>query len=263
MTKEKNKMTLLQIIFISSFLTYSCAPTITYEHSSYKNTSVEMEPIFERNYELGASNKVNVGEALIKVKKYRSVSYTSGLMRATNDFIIGGFGGFSEDEDITINNTVKIYHPPNNLPDKGNDYVQLSLTTKIGKKEHTLSFLVDKDGYPYQLGKLLPGKRSNNYDIPLDITPAETRFMHVSENEKHLTYLNYEILYSGVLDQTIRFNYREFTSNDIARPAFYQELYYDKGQEFIQFKDTKIKILNISNENIDFIVIEDGFFGEE
>ena len=65
-----------------------------------------------------------------------------------------------------------------------------------------------------------------------------------------------ELLYNGKTKDNIRILYREF-SGDLARPAFSQELMYDLSESrVIGFKDIRIKIIEATNTNIKYEVIE-------
>jgi len=67
-----------------------------------------------------------------------------------------------------------------------------------------------------------------------------------------------ELIYTGKTDNIIRISYREYI-NDMARPAFSQELRYDlnEGNE-ITFKTLKMKVLEATNTKITVQVIDDG-----
>lgn len=64
-----------------------------------------------------------------------------------------------------------------------------------------------------------------------------------------------EILYSGGGKGSVQLQYREYM-NDLARPAFSQELSYDlsDGTE-IGFKGARIRILNISNVGLRYVIV--------
>lgn len=66
-----------------------------------------------------------------------------------------------------------------------------------------------------------------------------------------------ELIYSGQVGDVVKFSYREFIG-DIARPSFYQELEYDVSKNnVIGFKGLRLKILETSNTEIKYEVIED------
>lgn len=67
-----------------------------------------------------------------------------------------------------------------------------------------------------------------------------------------------QIIYSGLLGNTVKAVYREF-SNDYARPAFSQELQYNLDEsKLISYKSIRIEILKATNSLIEYRVVEDG-----
>ncbi len=70
--------------------------------------------------------------------------------------------------------------------------------------------------------------------------------------------ISFEIIYTGKNDISLNFTYREFTAEDLARPAFFQNLTYQANAKQIRFKDFVIQIHNVSNEQITYTIIEDG-----
>ena len=64
-------------------------------------------------------------------------------------------------------------------------------------------------------------------------------------------------IYNGKAGNIIKFTYREFI-NDMARPAFTQELQYDLSEgKTIGFKGMRIDILNASNIEIEYTVLSE------
>lgn len=67
-----------------------------------------------------------------------------------------------------------------------------------------------------------------------------------------------EIIYSGVTGNTLRATYREYVDN-LARPAFAQELQYDLSQsKEITFRSVRIEVLEATNSGIRYRVVTDG-----
>ena len=65
-----------------------------------------------------------------------------------------------------------------------------------------------------------------------------------------------ELIYNGRIGDSVRFLYREF-AQDIARPAFSQEVQYDLRQsDEVGFKDVRIRILDATNTQLDYVVLE-------
>jgi hypothetical protein len=67
-----------------------------------------------------------------------------------------------------------------------------------------------------------------------------------------------EIIYSGISGTTLNAIYREYV-NDLARPAFTQQLQYEvsKGRE-IAFRTIRFEVLNATNSELEVRVISDG-----
>lgn len=64
-----------------------------------------------------------------------------------------------------------------------------------------------------------------------------------------------ELIYSGRSGTTISLTYREF-SDDMARPAFSQELRYDIGAEpEVGFRGARIRIIEASNTSLKYLII--------
>lgn len=67
-----------------------------------------------------------------------------------------------------------------------------------------------------------------------------------------------ELVYSGLSQNTIRIAYREY-KDDLARPAFYQELTYDLNESrTILFRTISLEIIEATNSYLKYRVIDDG-----
>ena len=66
-----------------------------------------------------------------------------------------------------------------------------------------------------------------------------------------------EIIYSGIAGNTMRAVYREYV-NDLARPAFTQELQYDLSQsKSFNYKSVSVDVLNATNSYVEYRVTDD------
>jgi hypothetical protein len=64
-----------------------------------------------------------------------------------------------------------------------------------------------------------------------------------------------QLLFQGLIGDELKLEYREF-SNDLARPAFYQNVSYDLSTtKTLTFKGIKLEILNIDNNGLTYKVI--------
>lgn len=67
--------------------------------------------------------------------------------------------------------------------------------------------------------------------------------------------LKQEFIYNGKSGNTLKFTYREFI-NDMARPAFTQELQYDLADgNIVGFKGLRIEVVKTSNIDIEYKII--------
>ncbi len=206
------------------------------------------ERVLYKNYELGQKLAAYVGQPIVKVKDYKVERYKAKHMRVSDDFIISG--GY---ETIT--------------GDKNKDYEVIGETT-INDKTFTVvnipdsqfgvhfGVLIKADGTVYN--KVL--KNNNIMEYSFSASPPGLRFISLKDEEINVDagYLNYELIYGGTDEKSIIITYREYTSNDLARPAFYKDLVYEPGQSQIRYRDTVIKIYEANNEKIVYTVMGDG-----
>jgi hypothetical protein len=71
-------------------------------------------------------------------------------------------------------------------------------------------------------------------------------------------YSNYELLFSGTDGRSLNLTYREYTDDDMARPAFSQNVVYESRLGQIRFRDTVIEVHEATNERIVYTIISDG-----
>lgn len=64
-----------------------------------------------------------------------------------------------------------------------------------------------------------------------------------------------EFIFNGKVGSSLKFIYREYV-NDMARPAFNQELQYDLNESnIIGFKGLRLEVVNATNTNIDYKIL--------
>jgi len=56
----------------------------------------------------------------------------------------------------------------------------------------------------------------------------------------------------------INATYKEFTANNLTKPAFFQNLTYQANTNQIRLKEFVIQIDDISNEKITYTILKDG-----
>ena len=222
------------------------------------SASVESR-VLEKNYEIGKIRSVYVGEPLIKHTDYYQVSKPIDKIRATNNF--------------TIHNIPSIPWAPWSVP----------WTAVIGTADETYTVIgtVTHDGNNYNLfriesnpewgfavsdnGVLLknPFSLRNDLLLPMEmyrIEPESTRFIRSTETviDTKRGYINFEIIYTGLSDKSINLLYREYSPEDLAKPASYQNLTYPLNSNILRFRKIRIELKKATDEQITFAVLEDG-----
>jgi hypothetical protein len=91
--------------------------------------------------------------------------------------------------------------------------------------------------------------------------PPDLHFVSKTLTQRDTTkgWTNFELVYSGASKDSINLLYREYTPDDLAKPAFTQTLTYDRSSSAIRFRDLQIEVLGASNESMRFVVKADGF----
>ncbi|MDX8337359.1 hypothetical protein [Candidatus Cetobacterium colombiensis] len=222
--------------------------------SSEKRISNPMSsgPFHSKNYILNQSRTISVGEQLLKVEGASDATYVEiPTFISRDDIKITALAG---NEITTIARNQKLKSPFSlKIDDKV--YYMLPIQNKANSSKYKLAYLfLDKDSLT------LETKVRDMFDLPARIS-NNVPFIK-GENEKEYSTLygevNYDIVYNGISGDTIRLTYREFTSNDLARPAFFQDITYNKNTKIIKFKKIEIQILKLTNNELTYKVIKDG-----
>lgn len=206
------------------------------------------ERVFSKNYQIGQELTAFVGQPIIKVKDYNVTRIRSNNLRPSKAFVFSG-GGITMTGD-----TKSVYSLDGETTIGGVTYSVVKIP--ISGKTKRLGVLVNDDGSVHD--KVLNDNVLVIYKFTM--VPSDVRFLSsVEENAvANSGYVNYELIYGGTDGKSITINYREFTSKDLARPAFNQNLMYEAGKSQIRFKDTVIQIHEATNERITFVVVSDG-----
>lgn len=171
------------------------------------------------------------------------------------------------------------------IVEKGTEYFQEGL--KIDKLS---AFSISFVKFPYVEGDILPlsgtiynydlyyinNKTVSNYDqiglckdkktgkisafiqSQAGFTTKAPKELEVSEAEfksKCESCFKRELIYNGKSGTTLRFIYREFI-NDMARPAFNQDLQYDLSESnVIGIKGLRVEVINATNTKIEYKIL--------
>lgn len=231
------------LITLAISVLLGCAPPITLAAPP----RVKNERVIDKNYEIGKQISTFIGNPMIKVKDYMVIRREGAAMEASQSLTITG-------------------GPVHILINQGD---QLHVAGEIQKDNKTLTVLdvprtglqitIDESGKPYKdvINNANGMRIVMVYDFktnPPDV--IFTRKMSESIEKTH-GYQNFEILYSGKTDKSINLTYREYTPDDIARPAFSQNLTYEADAKSIRFKNLQFELISVTNEKIDFRVISE------
>lgn len=247
------KITYTCILLIAVIAIGGCA----YHVRPVTKTYLGAETIASKNYELGQKQIAYVGQPIVKVKDYIAKKYSSLLMRPTHDFVLSAKPLVGKVEvpgrkDVTY----KI---------RGELKIEDQTITVVNIPGHPIAHLLGPgEGFGLFIRNdgTVDGRALNNVTmsaLTYSPEPSDLRFLPVPEDEIDITggYINYELVYGGTDGRSITITYREYTSDNIARPAFYQNLVYDVNQKQIRFRNLQILVHNASNEKISYTVLSD------
>lgn len=106
-----------------------------------------------------------------------------------------------------------------------------------------------KYGYAY------PYRFSNIGTFQLLMGKEKIKFTETSSEKNCEKCFKQQFLFNGKVNNSLKFTYREFI-NDMARPAFNQDLQYDLSESnIIGFKGLRIEVLKATNVNIEYKVL--------
>jgi len=237
------------LIIVIAIINTGCGSTINYNMTTKKIKVVE-----NKNYTVNNKKTVYVGESMIKEKNYFIYEYSSSMMSPLNEYTM------QSKSDITFRgDTSSTYEIMGTTVIDDKKYTALYYNTHLPRKYESFKLLIDENNMLYN--KVLNGDMNIVMIWDFDITPKQVSFTPTQNSQKQSDilkdkpYINYELIYSGINKDTIRLLYREYTVDDMARASFFQELTYPKNSNFIRFKKMKIKIHNVTGEQITFSVI--------
>ncbi len=201
-------------------------------------TEVKSEKI--QNYTLGEPRTAYVGEAIIEKGNLTYTEIAEGKYRALADVAHIFSRGALYSAIFVDQNDGSIYVQGN------------SNGPVVGAKIDSSGRLLSSHMYYYNIGGWQDHAMTDLGKVGAQIfepTPTTRRYSPES--------FKVELLYLGKSGGDIRISYREY-KDDIARPAFYQELTYNLSQsDVIRYKSFRIKVSRSTNEEIEFVVVED------
>lgn len=235
--------------------------------SGCRNQSQLIRHDYATNYKIGEEKTAYIGQSIVKVKDYYVYKgYESTALEPTEDFTLTAIvPTFSSVYNLNISGLKgKKYEVWNKIKVDGILYNLLYFTDSNG--HNTYGVLIDdkgniKNNTIYGYGKtptyfkLQPSNVKFNKSIITEENFLCDAFINYGGNT--CGWINYELIYSGINNVSMNIMYREYSRNDYAKPAFYQNLTFEPNAKQIRFKDFIIEIIKATNDKIEYKILSD------
>lgn len=208
--------------------------------------------VVERNYSVGVPASIGVGEAAVRVRGYDLQTSFSFVYVADNSVRMSA--GMTA-TDVPRGREFRVI---------GRRLIDGALYDVAAVREFpdgsVSAILVGPDGsiYSHYIGRTVYGTWVEV--IPKVKFQPETLVIHREKRETSTrsgATINYEIIYSGQDGSSIRFDYREYTADDLARPAFSQTLTYPKTVKSFRFRSLAFAVDQVADDHLVLTVVSD------
>jgi hypothetical protein len=232
---------------------YGCAQVQPINAVPYVPPKVTAEKRVEKSYRVGEEIQAYVGERMVRVQDFNvlitETSPNSTRLMPSESFTIRVppfyTAAMSSTEIAEVLGTVN----------KGGGEFRVVRLPSVPP----LMFLLTDSGS-------FEGSALNNAGAQMGWTytpePAHVRLLPEKGGIKtDLTkgFLNFELVYGGSTRDAFQVLYREYTKEDLVKPAFTQTLVYEKGAGLIRFRGIGLKVAESTNEKIRFSVVTDDY----
>ncbi len=228
-------LALLAAIFIGS-----CATVTT---TAEFKPSTETATRRERNYELNAESAAVVGEPIVRVRDFIERVTEYPAMEANEPFSLTG-------GPVTLT-----FAPGERLAIAGERVNDGITYTVLRKGWYGIQVVPDGSIGPGVINGL---GGSTQVLMAYRFSPSSqtARFIRTVARDvrRTATGQNFEIVFNGIDGQTMRFQYREYTASDMARPAFFQDLSYPLSSRTIRFRSISIDVAAVDAQQITYTV---------
>jgi hypothetical protein len=252
----QNKYYPVILLLITIFALSGCGKWVNAVPSTMNNNV--NSPDYVKKYQLKKTHAAFVGQQMLMVNVYNVVAENRINKMATpqKDAVITGRDKF---RIYTIHIKAGTVYPIEHTLTSGTEIYYLAQV--IDANQYRWGVLINADGsmnnqalYSYDFQLLF-------YPYQMQATPCVFRLTQgrstlIKENTSAKN--SYEIIYSGKNDVSLNLLYREYTKDDLARPAFSQHLTYQANAKQIRFQGFVIQVHNATNEQITYTILEDG-----
>lgn len=229
----------------SLFLGGACILLSISAHAQRAMPQVEVERRADRSYQIGQEHEVFVGEPIVRLKDYFVQKTATAVMYPDKDFSFRMLFKYevAAQTPLPIVETTEI------------DGVTYRAVRFPQPALGLVKFFVDSDGRFLNTARTHINQKPKVKFEPQDVTLRPGTLTTTDSSKGHR---NLELVYGGVSGDEIRVAYREYTQDDLAKPAFSQELVYSLKAKKIRYRDIDIEVLSANNEKIRYRVIADG-----
>jgi hypothetical protein len=232
----------------------SCASVQPVSTETYQAPSTQTEHRIDASYEIGQSKEAFVGEQMLRVQDYYATVSESGSsstrLTPTENFTVRvpPFSSISltPEDSVTVVGTTE------------RDGSTFRLVSLPGPSTQQLKFLITNEGAFEGSALNNAGARMGWSYSPQPETVRLIQTPSAARVDATKGFTNFELVYGGTSRESFQILYREYTRDDLVRPAFSQTLVYDKGNPSIRFRNLQIEVHETTNERIRFTVVADG-----
>lgn len=204
--------------------------------------------VFDRNYQVGQRTRANVGDEVISVREFLVHNELVATFTVTSNF--------SMSDGVTT-----LQFATGDALEATRSHTEKDGETFLIARRGDVGIFIRTDGTVWNRGLRYPANGpSTMFAAPFSITgtPSFTREEAMREYEREPASTNFDIVYTGNDGNAMRFTYREYTADNMARPAFFQELSYPIGSREVRFRNILITVFSIDAGGLTYLVASDG-----
>ena len=211
-----------------------------------------------RSYELGTGNKAAIGQPMLRVKTFHQGDFVKEVVAPKSLQIKARYRftpfsvKVSAQDRIPISDSMK-FSTESWQSNTGDTHFIAPVTCSSGLK---WGLLVSREGRvaPYCMYSYTYQMMYCSYSMEVD---PDYVFKVVAKQMDTRPYGSYELLFSGRNENSLNTTYREFTGDDMAPGAFFQNPTYQPDARQIRFKNFVIQVKDATNEQITYSIITD------
>ncbi len=241
--KQKHVLLLATYVLVIMFI-QGCATTATVSKNLKRTyTPTYYTPSTSDYPAIGEIKTVEVGESLVWKDKQTTIPAIDIEQAIEHPA-----------ENIGLHFTLTLL--PGRYVEKGKDAFGKFYEGKKGcLLQDGKPFTVPHEGGIYVTN--LDQKKTEIYCLPATLTPLSYErdgipFIRARHQERNELSLKKELVYTGVSKNVVSILYREF-KDDIARPAFSQEIKYDLSEEkIVGYRGARFEIIKATNQGLTY-----------